>query len=101
MNVNKSVKNTSDTTKSFVDTKTLLIVPLIKETLARKSLGDSLLRVAQVETLARKSLGDSLLRVAQVETLARKSLGDSLLRVAQVETLARKSLGFSVKGCTG
>ena len=51
MSTNKSVKNTSDTTKSFVDTKTLLIVPLIKETLARKSLGDSLSRGAQVETL--------------------------------------------------
>ena len=96
MSTNKSVKNTSDTTKSFVDTKTLLIVPLIKETQSRHSLAVSLLRGASVETLARKSLGDSLLRGASVETLARKSLGDSLLRGAQVETLARKSLGDSL-----
>ena len=96
MSTNKSVKNTSDTMKSFVDTKTLLIVPLIKETQSRKSLGDSLLRVASVETLVRKSLGDSLLRVASVETLVRKSLGDSLLRVASVETQSRHSLAVSL-----
>ena len=88
MSTNKSVKNTSDTTKSFVDTKTLLIVPLIKETQSRHSLAASLSRVAQVETQALKSLAVSLSRVE----LFQKSLAGSLPRVE----LFQKSLAGSL-----